>query len=56
MFNALEEMAEEHMTLQDRLEVARSENHAKMLEQDAAEAECQEVRCLDECTVVCVWW
>eukprot|EP01082_Thalassiosira_pseudonana_P009894 g8763.t1 g8763 contig34:45082-46637(-) len=43
MFNALEEMAEEHMTLQDRLEVARSENHAKMLEQDAAEAECQEM-------------
>eukprot|EP00970_Alexandrium_tamarense_P002029 scaffold275_cov221-Alexandrium_tamarense.AAC.11 len=51
MFNALEEMAEEHMTLQDRLEVARSENHAKMLEQDAAEAECQE-----QFVVFCTDW
>jgi len=44
MFAALEEVAEEHMILQDHLNEVREINQAKLVEREKAEAECQEVR------------
>eukprot|EP00584_Thalassiosira_punctigera_P009868 CAMPEP_0172534744 /NCGR_PEP_ID=MMETSP1067-20121228/7002_1 /TAXON_ID=265564 ORGANISM="Thalassiosira punctigera, Strain Tpunct2005C2" /NCGR_SAMPLE_ID=MMETSP1067 /ASSEMBLY_ACC=CAM_ASM_000444 /LENGTH=269 /DNA_ID=CAMNT_0013319569 /DNA_START=11 /DNA_END=816 /DNA_ORIENTATION=- len=43
LFAALDELAENHMTLQDRLEEARKVQEERMLEREAAEAECKEM-------------
>eukprot|EP00804_Cyclotella_cryptica_P011431 CCRYP_016380-RB/>CCRYP_016380-RB protein AED:0.06 eAED:0.06 QI:166/1/1/1/1/0.75/4/830/275 len=46
MFAALEEVAEEHMILQDHLKELREIHQEKLREKEEAEAECQEVRSL----------
>eukprot|EP00578_Thalassiosira_sp_NH16_P003198 CAMPEP_0181132420 /NCGR_PEP_ID=MMETSP1071-20121207/30984_1 /TAXON_ID=35127 /ORGANISM="Thalassiosira sp., Strain NH16" /LENGTH=443 /DNA_ID=CAMNT_0023218749 /DNA_START=48 /DNA_END=1379 /DNA_ORIENTATION=+ len=43
LFGALDEVTENHMTLKDHLEEARTINHEKMLEREDAEAECKEM-------------
>jgi hypothetical protein len=45
MFEALEEMAQQHTDLGGRLSEVREIHEAKILEREEAEAECQEVRC-----------
>lgn len=44
MFDALEEMAQQHMDLESRLNEVREIQQSKVAEREEAEAECQEVR------------
>jgi hypothetical protein len=44
MFEALDEMAQQHTDLEGRLNEVREIHEAKLLEREEAEAECQEVR------------
>lgn len=45
MFDALEEVAGEHLKLNDQLDELKEIHEQKLLEREEAEAECQEVCC-----------
>lgn len=45
MFDALEEMAQQHMDLENRLNEVKEIHQAKLVEREETEAECEEVCC-----------